>query len=65
MFENKIGKTNIEVASFFTQAQITEYDLFPFWNKLIFKLSSYLNNKSQTLDFLKKFADNFYIISRK
>ena len=65
MFENKIGKTNIEVASFFTQAQITEYDLFPFWNKLIFKLSSYLNNKSQTLDFLKKFADNFYIISKK
>lgn len=65
VFEKNIGESKIELGSFFTQAQITDYDLFSLDKKLIFKLSQFLYKLSNILPYLKKFGDNLFLISKK
>ena len=57
--------SKIELASFFTQAQVTDYDLFTLGKKMIFKFSIFLYKLSNILPYLKKFGDNLFLISRK
>ena len=64
-FEKNIGQSKIELGSFFTQAQITDYDLFTLDKKIIFKLSKFLFKLSNILPYLKKFGDNLFLISKK
>jgi len=64
-FDKHIGRSRIELASFFTQAQVTDYDLFTLGKKMIFKFSIFLYKLSNILPYLKKFGDNLFLISRK
>ena len=65
LFNNKIGDSKIIYISFFTQAQYKDYYLFKPMHKLIFKISSVLNFIALKITFLRYFADNVYVISKK
>ena len=65
VFEQNIGASKILLGSFFTQAQITELDLFTLRNKLIFGISQFFNNLSLKIPYLKKYGDNLFLISQK
>ena len=65
LFNNKIGDSKIIYISFFTQAQYKDYYLFKPMHKLIFKISTVLNFIALKITFLRYFADNVYVISKK
>ena len=65
MFKSNIGETKIEIGSFFTQAQITDFKLFTTINKIILIISIILKRLSSFLPFLKNLGDNLFLISKK
>ena len=64
-FEKNIGISKIELGSFFTQAQNTDYDLFSLDKKLICKFSQFLYKLTSIIPYLKRFGDNLFLISKK
>jgi|TARA_B110000261_G_C13067927_1_gene350912 ubiquinone/menaquinone biosynthesis C-methylase UbiE/uncharacterized protein YbaR (Trm112 family) len=65
LFNIKIGHSKVVYLSFFTQAQYKDYHLFKPMHKLIFNISKILNSIALKIPFIKYFADNIYIISKK
>ena len=56
---------SISLASFFTQGQSTDRDLFKPRDRIIFEFSQLLIKINQTIPLLTKFADNLFLISQK
>ena len=65
IFEQNIGFSKISLASFFTQGQYTDRDLFKPRDRIIFEFSQLLIKINQTIPLLTKFADNLFLISKK
>ena len=65
MFKSNIGETKIELGSFFTQAQMTDFKLFTAMNKTILIISIMLKKLTSFLPFLKNLGDNLFLISKK
>ena len=65
VFEQNIGASRILLGSFFTQAQITDKDLFTPRDRVIFEVSQFLKKVSQKISFFTKFGDNLFLISKK
>lgn len=65
IFKVNIGETEIELGSFFTQAQISDFKLFTTLNKIILIISLIFKRLTSLLPLLKNFADNLFIISKK
>ena len=65
IFEQNIGFSKILLASFFTQGQSTDKDLFKSRHRIIFEFSQLLIKVNKKIPLLTKFADNLFLISQK
>lgn len=65
IFEQNIGFSKILLASFFTQGQSADRDLFKSRDRFIFEFSQLLIKINQKIPLLTKFADNLFLISKK
>jgi len=63
VFEQKIGRSQISLGSFFVQAQETDKDMFTLRDRGIFEVSQLLKKASQKIPFLIQFGDNLFITS--
>ena len=64
-FEQNIGFSKILLGSFFTQAQISELDLFTTGNRIILEVAEFLKKMNEKIPFLTRFGDNLFLISQK
>jgi ubiquinone/menaquinone biosynthesis C-methylase UbiE len=64
-FNELIGPSILEVGSYFSQGQISDLHLFCWYHRMIIISSEILKKISHKIPFLKWFADNILVVSRK
>lgn len=64
-FNRLIGDSNITIASFFTQGQISDMHLFLWQHRLMITLSEFLKKVNEEIGMLINIADNVFVTSIK
>ena len=64
-FEKNIGLTKILLGSFFTQAQISDRDLFATKYRIILEIAELIKKINEKIPFFTKLGDNLFVVSMK